>query len=99
MAGEQVTDENTGDRAASWEAALAAADHRLRRAVRMNIVLAIAVLTGLFMVKHQKIAEAEMQAVIGSVLPDSPPPRPAYRAATASSSWTAGAAPPGRTSA
>jgi regulator of sigma E protease len=38
----------------------------------MNIVLAVGVLTGLFMVKYQRIAEADMQAVIGHVMPDSP---------------------------
>jgi regulator of sigma E protease len=38
----------------------------------MNIVLAVAVLTGLYMVKFQKVAEADDQAVIGHVMPDSP---------------------------
>lgn len=38
----------------------------------MNVVLAIAVLTGLFMVKYQKAADEDMQAVIGHVVPDSP---------------------------
>jgi regulator of sigma E protease len=38
----------------------------------MNIVLAVAVLTGLYMVKYQKISDADMEAVIGHVMPDSP---------------------------
>jgi regulator of sigma E protease len=38
----------------------------------MNIVLAISLLTGLFMVKYQKVSDADMQAVIGHVTPDSP---------------------------
>ncbi len=37
----------------------------------MNLVLAVAVLTGLYMVKHQKISEADLQAIIGHVMPDS----------------------------
>ncbi len=38
----------------------------------MNIVLAVAVLTGLYMVKYQKIADSDLQAIIGHVMPDSP---------------------------
>src|ERR1051325_2887369 len=38
----------------------------------MNMVLAVAVLTGLYMVKFQKISDADMQAFIGHVMPDSP---------------------------
>jgi regulator of sigma E protease len=38
----------------------------------MNIVLAVALLTGLFMVKYQKVSDADLQAVIGNVVPDSP---------------------------
>jgi regulator of sigma E protease len=38
----------------------------------MNIVLAVGLLTGLFMVKYQKVSDADMEAVIGHVLPDSP---------------------------
>ena len=41
----------------------------------MNLVLAIALLTGLFMVKYQRVAEEDMQAVIGHVVPDSPAAR------------------------
>ncbi len=38
----------------------------------MNIVLAVGVLAGLYMVKFQKIADADLQAIIGHVMPDSP---------------------------
>ena len=38
----------------------------------MNIVLAVAVLTGLYMVKFQKVSSADNQAVISHVMPDSP---------------------------
>ena len=38
----------------------------------MNMVLAVAVLTGLYMVKYQKVSDADMEAVIGHVMPDSP---------------------------
>ena len=38
----------------------------------MNIVLAVGVLTGLYMVKYQKVSDADMEAVIGHVVADSP---------------------------
>jgi regulator of sigma E protease len=38
----------------------------------MNIVLAVAVLTGLYMVKFQKISDTDLLAVIGHVMADSP---------------------------
>jgi len=38
----------------------------------MNIVLAVGLLTGLFMVKYQKVSDADMEAVIGHVVADSP---------------------------
>jgi regulator of sigma E protease len=38
----------------------------------MNIVLAVGVLTGLYMVKYQKVADRDLQAVIGHVIADSP---------------------------
>ena len=37
----------------------------------MNMVLAVAVLTGLYMVKYQKIADSDLKATIGHVMPDS----------------------------
>src|SRR5437588_181626 len=38
----------------------------------MNVLLAVGLLTGLYMVKYQRVSEADMQAVIGHVMPDSP---------------------------
>jgi regulator of sigma E protease len=38
----------------------------------MNIVLAVGVLTGLYMVKYEKVADADLHAVIGHVVPGSP---------------------------
>jgi regulator of sigma E protease len=38
----------------------------------MNIVLAVGVLTGLYMVKYQKVSDADLEAVIGHVVPGSP---------------------------
>src|SRR5215475_5976312 len=38
----------------------------------MNMVLAVGLLTGLFMVKYQKVVESDTGAVIGSVTPDTP---------------------------
>jgi len=37
----------------------------------MNIVLAVGLLTGLFMVKYQRLAEPSLRAVIGHVVPES----------------------------
>jgi regulator of sigma E protease len=64
----------------------------------MNVVLAVALLTGLYMVKYQKVVDADSGAVIGSVAPTPRRPRPASRKATALSSWTASAILPGTTS-
>jgi regulator of sigma E protease len=38
----------------------------------MNVVLAVAVLTGMYMVKFQKVSDADQKAIIGHVVPDSP---------------------------
>lgn len=38
----------------------------------MNLVLAVAILTGLYMTKYPKLASAESKAVIGAIVPDSP---------------------------
>ena len=51
----------------------------------MNMVLAVALLTGLYMVKYQKMAEPDQRAVIGHVSQDPPPRRPVCRRATESS--------------
>jgi regulator of sigma E protease len=37
----------------------------------MNIVLAVSLLTSLFMVKYQRVSDADMEPVIGHVVPDS----------------------------
>jgi regulator of sigma E protease len=72
MAGEQVTDENTDDPRAflskpRWQRLIIAFAGPF-----MNVLLAVACLTGLYMFKYQRISEADMQAVIGHVMPDSP---------------------------
>jgi regulator of sigma E protease len=72
MAGEQAGDEHAGDPRSFM------AKPRWQRLIVtgagpfMNIVLAVGLLTGLYMVKYQKVAEADMLAVIGHVMPDSP---------------------------
>jgi regulator of sigma E protease len=72
MAGEQITDQNSDDPRSllakpRWQRLIIAFAGPF-----MNIVLAIGVLTGLYMVKYQKVADTDMQAVIGHVMPDSP---------------------------
>jgi regulator of sigma E protease len=37
-----------------------------------NIVLAVGLLTGLYMVKYQRVSDADLKPVIGHVMPDSP---------------------------
>jgi len=41
----------------------------------MNVVLAVALLTGLYMVKYQRVVDADNGAVIGSVAPNTPAAR------------------------
>lgn len=72
MAGEQVTDENTDDPRSflakpRWQRLIIAFAGPF-----MNVVLAVGVLTGLFMVKYERASDADMKAVIGHVVPDSP---------------------------
>jgi regulator of sigma E protease len=72
MAGEQLTDETVNDPRGflakpRWQRAIIAFAGPF-----MNMVLALGLLTGLFMVKFQKVADEDMQAVIGHVVPDSP---------------------------
>jgi len=38
----------------------------------MNVVLAVALLAGLYMVKFEKVSDADLEAFIGHVVPDSP---------------------------
>src|SRR3954470_23720642 len=72
MAGELVGDENYNDPRSvlakpRWQRLIIAFAGPF-----MNFVLAVAVLTGLYMVKYQKISDADMEAIIGHVMPDSP---------------------------
>ena len=78
MAGEQATDDNLDDPRAfmskpRWQRLIIAAAGPF-----MNIVLAVSVLTGLYMVKFQKVENNE--AVIGDVMPDSPAAKAGIRA-------------------
>src|SRR5882672_5048204 len=72
MAGEQVTDENLDDPRAflakpRWQRLIIAFAGPF-----MNILLAVGLVTGLYMYEYQKVADADLQAVIGHVMPDSP---------------------------
>ncbi len=72
MAGEQVGDENGDDPRSllakpRWQRLIIAFAGPF-----MNVVLAVGLLTGLYMVKYQKVSDADMQAIIGFVMPDSP---------------------------
>jgi regulator of sigma E protease len=72
MAGEQLSDENVEDPRSllakpRWQRLIIAG-----AGPTMNVVLAIALLAGLYMVKFQKIADEDLQAVIGHVMVDSP---------------------------
>jgi regulator of sigma E protease len=72
MTGQEPGDENTADPRSylakpRWQRAIIAFAGPF-----MNLVLAVGLLTGLFMVKYQKVADEDMRAVIGHVTPDSP---------------------------
>jgi regulator of sigma E protease len=72
MAGEQPSDESVADPRGylakpRWQRAIIAFAGPF-----MNLVLALGLLTGLFMVKYQKVADEDMRAIIGHVVPDSP---------------------------
>jgi regulator of sigma E protease len=72
MAGEQPGDETVADPRSflskpRWQRLIIAFAGPF-----MNIVLAVGLLTGLYMVKFQRIADTDMQAIIGHVMPDSP---------------------------
>ena len=72
MAGEQVGDENANDPRSvlskpRWQRLIIAFAGPF-----MNVVLAVGVLTGLNMVKYQRISDADMEPVIGHVAVDSP---------------------------
>src|ERR1051325_11288735 len=72
MAGEQAMDENIDDPRSflakpRWQRLIIAFAGPF-----MNVVLAIGLVTGLYMYEYQKVADADLQAVIGHVMPDSP---------------------------
>jgi regulator of sigma E protease len=72
MAGEQVTDEHLDDPRSflskpRWQRLIIAFAGPF-----MNGVLAVSLLTGLYMVKFEKLSDADMQPVIGHVAADSP---------------------------
>ncbi len=72
MAGEQAGDENASDPRSvlskpRWQRLIIAFAGPF-----MNVVLAVGVLTGLYMVKYQRISDADMVPVIGHVAADSP---------------------------
>jgi len=72
MAGEQAGDESVDDPRSllakpRWQRLIIAFAGPF-----MNVVLAIGLLTGLYMVKYQRVSDADMQAIIGHVVPDSP---------------------------
>ena len=72
MAGEQVTDDKVTDPRGflakpRWQRAIIAFAGPF-----MNLLLAVGLLTGLFMINYQKVAEEDQQAVIGHVAADSP---------------------------
>ena len=72
MAGEQLTDENIDDPRAflskpRWQRVLIAV-----AGPAMNIVLAVALVTGLFMVRFPKAPNSVQEGVVGYVVPDSP---------------------------
>jgi regulator of sigma E protease len=72
MAGEQVTDQDVSDPRSflakpRWQRLIIAFAGPF-----MNVVLAVGLLAGLFMVKYQKVSDEDMKAVIGHVMPDSP---------------------------
>lgn len=72
MSGEQPGDNSTDDPRSflakpRWQRLIIAAAGPVA-----NIVLAVALLTGLYMFKYQRISAADMKPVVGHVLPDSP---------------------------
>jgi len=72
MAGEQVTDENVDDPRSflskpRWQRLIIAFAGPF-----MNIVLAVSILTGMYMVKFEKVSDADMEPIIGYVTTDSP---------------------------
>jgi regulator of sigma E protease len=72
MAGEQASDDNVKDPRSllskpRWQRLIIAFAGPF-----MNVLLAIGLVTGLYMVKYQRVSDADMQALIGHEIPDSP---------------------------
>lgn len=72
MAGEQPGDEGTDDPRGflakpRWQRLIIAFAGPF-----MNIVLAVGLLTGLYMFKYQRVSDADLRPVVGHVMPDSP---------------------------
>jgi regulator of sigma E protease len=72
MAGEQPGEESTDDPRSflaqpRWQRLIIAAAGPLS-----NVLLALALLTGLYMVKYQRISDADLKPVVGHVMADSP---------------------------
>src|SRR5256714_9644961 len=72
MTGEQAGDENANDPRGfqakpRWQRLIIAFAGPF-----MNVILAVSLLTGLFMVKYQKLAEPEQRGVIGHVIKNAP---------------------------
>jgi len=72
MAGEQAADDNVDDPRSllakpRWQRLIIAFAGPF-----MNMVLAVGLLTGLYMVKYQHVSDADMLAIIGHVVPGSP---------------------------
>src|SRR5450432_2823114 len=72
MAGEQAGDDSAADPRSllakpRWQRLIIAFAGPF-----MNVVLAISLLTGLYMVKYTRVSDADMQATIGHVVPGSP---------------------------
>jgi regulator of sigma E protease len=80
MTGEQPGDENADDPRSflskpRWQRLVIAFAGPF-----MNVILAVGLLTGLFMVKYEKLANEDRQALVGHVLPDSPAANAGVRA-------------------
>ncbi|MBS1853813.1 MAG: RIP metalloprotease RseP [Acidobacteria bacterium] len=72
MAGEQATDENIDDPRSflgkpRWQRLIIAFAGPF-----MNLLLAIGLVAGLYMVEYQRVSDEDLKAVIGHVMPDSP---------------------------
>ena len=79
MAGEQPSDEAVNDPRAflakpRWQRLIIAFAGPF-----MNMMLAVGILTGMFMIKYQKIVEPDVHGIIGNVKPDSPAARAGVR--------------------